>query len=180
MEAHIFAEGSNTTAGDPELPVKEYYEGLFGMVAGLHDELTEFADTHLHVLSEEYGVVEGHEHPSSIRKDQEIPIGVDEMVSTAKEELLRAAGTADVMVILLSTDLLRATVGQVWDGLVDEAKPASVWCLGAAQSALDELDFENLEAKSCSILTYQRVGVARIGTETREELLETVKQKADQ
>lgn len=180
MQAHIFTEDANTTAESLDLPAKDYYRGLFGMVAGLNYELEEFTETHLHILSEEYGVVDGQDQISNIRANRELSVGADEMVSMAKDELLRAAATADVMVILLSTDTFRATVTQLWEDLVDEAKPESVWCIGAARSALDELCFTGLDAKDCSVLTYQRVGVARIGTETRKELLETVRQKAGQ
>ena len=180
MQAHIFAEGSNTTAEEPDLSVKEYYQGLFRMIAGLDTEIREFAETHLHVLSEEYGVLSGDEILTDIRENRGVPVDEGEMVSTAQVEIRRAAATADVIVILLSTDVFRATVTPVWDELVDEAKPESIWCLGASQSALDEIDVSRLEAKGCSVLTYQRVGVARIGTETRTELIETVKQNTDQ
>lgn len=180
MQAHLFAETSNTTADDRDQPVREYYEGLFGMVAGLHDELAELADTHLHVLSDEYGVANGEERLSDVFPADQESIGADEMAEQARAALLDAAADADVMVVLLSTDVFRATVDAVWEELVDEARPESIWCLGAARSALDDLDVDKLAAKDCSVLTYQRVGVARIGTETRKELLETVKQKAAQ
>ena len=180
MQAHIFAEGSNTTAEDRNQPVKKYYQGLFGMVAGLDDELTELTDTHLHVLSEEHGVASGEERMSTVHTDGQNSVGSDGMVEQARAELLDAAADADVMVILLSTDVFRQTVEQIWDDLVEAAKPESIWCLGAARSSLEGLDFEELETKGCTVLTYPRVGVARIGTDTREELLEAVKRKAAQ
>jgi methylmalonyl-CoA mutase cobalamin-binding subunit len=102
------------------------------------------------------------------------------MAEQARAELLDAAADADVMVILLSSSVFQETVEEVWDELVEAAKPESIWCLGAARSSLDSLDFEELEAKGCTVLTYQRVGVARIGSDTREELLESVKQKGSQ
>jgi len=117
---------------------------------------------------------------SDIRENRRVPVGEEKMVSTAQVELRRAAATADVIVILLSTDMFRATVTPVWDELVDESKSESIWCLSASRSALDEIDVSRLEAKGCSVLTYRRVGVARIGTETRTELLETVKHSTDQ
>lgn len=178
MNAHIFAESSNTTAEDAELSIREYYEGLFGVVEGLHAELEELADTHLHVLSEEYGVVDGSDTPLMIRENQAVPVGSNKMIQTAKKELLQASTDADIMVILLSADIFRATVSQQWEELVDKSKPHSIWCLGAARSVLDKLDFDKLESKGCTVLTYQRVGVARIGTQTREELLATVKEKS--
>lgn len=177
MQAHIFTEGSNTTAENPDQQVKEYYEGLFGMVAGLDDELAEFADTHLHVLSKEYGAASGDDRMSNVYAGDQTPVGSEDMAKQARSELLDAASDADVMVILLSTGVFQETVEEEWDELIETAKPESIWCLGAARSSLEGLDFEELEAKGCTVLTYQRVGVARIGTETREELLEAVKQK---
>jgi hypothetical protein len=178
MQAHIFAEGSNTTADEHDQPVTEYYEGLFGMVAGLHEELAAVSDAHLHVLSEEFGVASGEETVSTIYENGQVPVGRDAMLEQAKAGLLDAATSAVVMVILLSADVFDETVGAVWDQLVGAAKPESIWCLGAARSSLDGLDFDALEAKECTVLTYQRVGVARIGTETRDELLEAVKQQS--
>jgi hypothetical protein len=180
MQAHIFTERSNTTADELDQPVKEYYAGLFGQVAGLSDELAELVDSNLHVLSEEYGVASGEERMSVVYAGDQKPVGSEDMAEQARAELHDAAADADVMVILLSTGVFQQTVEEVWDELVKAAKPESIWCLGAAQSSLEGLDFEDLEAKGCTVLTYQRVGVARIGTETREELLEAVKRKATQ
>jgi hypothetical protein len=178
MKSHIFAEGSNTTAEDPDQPVKKYYQGLFGMVASLHDELAELTEAHLHVLSEEYGLAKGVESMSSVYEDKQQPVGEDEMAKQARAELIDAAADGDVVVVLLSTETFQQTVEEVWNELVEAAKPESIWCLGAARSSLEGLNFDELEAKGCTVLTYERVGVARIGTETREELLEAVKQKA--
>lgn len=177
MQAHIFAEAANTTANSPELPIKEYYEGIFGVIAGLNDELEEFAETSLHVFSDEYGVVDGQDQMSDIRVNRDLPVGTNEMIRMAKKELIHASDTADVMIILLSTDVFRATVAQIWEDLVSEANPDSVWCIGAARSALNELRLTGLDTKGCFVLTYHRVGVAPIGTETRKKLLEMVRQK---
>lgn len=180
MKTEIFAEGSKTTAEDLDIPARQYYDGLFSAVDGLNAELEKFTETQLHILSKEYGVVEGNKHISNIRDNLELPVGRREMMSTAQTELRRVAATADVMVILLSTDVFQATVAQQWDKLVDEAKPGSIWCLSAARSALDEIDVTELQAKDCSVITYQRVGVAPIGSETRTELLEMVKRDINQ
>lgn len=176
MKAHIFAEGSNTTADDRTKPAKEYFQGLFGMVAGITDELSESAEPCLHILSEEFGVLNGNQSIANATKsDQETSANLWE---SAQKELLTAAEEADVMVILLSTDVFEKTAGNIWPELVEEAKPGSIWCIGAARSTLDSVDFEKLEDKGCQVITYQRVGVARIGTETREELLQAVARKA--
>ncbi len=177
MNTYIFAEESNTTIDNPEVPVREYYNGLFGMIRGLYSELDDYSEVHLHVLSEEYGVVDGDEQLAKIREQKTTPVGSNKMIETAKDELLHAATNADVLVILLSTDVFRETVTEQWDELVDRAKPDSVWCLGAARSVLDKINFDGLETKGCSLLIYRRVGVARLGSKTREELLTSVKEK---
>jgi hypothetical protein len=175
MKAHIFAEDSNTTAEDQTKPAKEYFQGLFGMVAGLTDELSESADTSLHVLSEEFGLLRGGLPITDATMSQHE--GSDNLWESVQEELLIAASEADVLVILLSTDAFEKTAGEIWPELVDRAKPNSIWCIGAARSTLDSIDFGKLEDKGCSVISYQRVGVARIGTEAREELLQAVTQK---
>jgi hypothetical protein len=178
MKAHVFAEGSNTTSEDRTKPAKEYFQGLFGMVAGLTDELSESADTSLHVLSEEFGVLRG-DQPIADATESEQDESAD-LWESAQEELFTAAREADVMVILLSTDAFEKTAGEIWSELVEEAKPDSIWCIGAARSTLESIDFEKLEGKGCQVISYQRVGVARIGTDTREDLLQAVAQKSSE
>lgn len=178
MKAHVFSEGSNTIAGDRTNPAKKYFQGLFGIVAGLTDELSESADTSLHVLSEEFGVLQGDQQIVDATGSEQD--GLANRWRNAQEELLTAAREADVMVILLSTDVFRKTAGEIWPELVEAAKPDSIWCIGAARSSLDSIDFKKLEEKGCLVITYQRVGVARIGTETREELLQAVSKKASE
>lgn len=175
MKAHIFVEDSNTTAEDRTEPAKEYFQGLFGVVAGLTDELSESAETSLHVLSEEFGVLRGDQPIADATEFEQD--GSADLWESAQEELLTAAREADVMVILLSTDAFEKTAGEIWPELVEAAKSDSIWCIGAARSTLGSIDFNKLEEKGCSIITYQRVGVARIGTETREDLLQAVTQK---
>jgi len=178
MRAYIFAEESNTTAEDRTKPTKEYFQGLFKMVAGLTDELSESAETSLQVLSEEFGVLNGNQPIANATKSgQETSHNLWE---NAQEELRTTAGEADVMVILLSTDAFEKTAGDIWSELVEEAKPGSIWCIGAARSVLDSIDFEKLEDKDCQVIPYQRVGVARIGTDTREDLLQAVTEKSSE
>jgi hypothetical protein len=146
------------------------------MVSGLTNELSNSADTSLHVISEEFGVLKGTQPIADATKpDQE---ATAEVWESAQKELLTAAGEADVMVILLSTNVFDKTAGNIWPELVEEAKPGSIWCIGATRGTLDSVDLEKLEDKGCQVISYQRVGVARIGTETREELLQAVARKA--
>ncbi len=180
MKAHIFTEGSNTTAADRDRPIKEYYQGLFGVATSLQEDLSEFSNVHLHVISEEYGIARGSDTMASVYTEDTDPIGDEQMVSQTQSEMIDAAADADVMVILLSASIFQKTVNEVWPELVSAAKSESIWCLSAARSSIDNLAFDDLEKKSCTVLTYHRVGVARLGTETRKKLLETIEQKSTQ
>ena len=177
MEAHIFAEDSNTTAEDPDLPVKEYFQGLFSMVKGLTEDLSELADAHLHVLSEDFGGGAGTEAYDKLTAGQKSSPSHEVMMADTRETLLETASDEDVMVAMFSTDVFNATVVDQWDELVEAAKPGSIWCLSAARSSLDVLSVADLEHKGCTVITYQRVGVARIGSDTRNQLLDTVQRK---
>jgi len=179
MHAHVFTEDSNTTADDPNLPSVEYYQGLFCIVARLLDDLSELANTHLHVFSEDFGVGDGTQSYAELTGKRGLSLDREAMTDAGREELLEAAPDSDVMVVLLSTDIFNATVRHSWDELVEAAKPGSIWCLSAARSSLDALPMADLEAKGCTVITYQRIGVARIGTDTRDKLLESVQQKSE-
>ncbi len=176
MKAHVFSEGSNTTAEDETKSAKEYFQGQFRMISGLTDELSESTNTSLHVISEEFGLLRG-DQPISDASDYDQNRS-DDLWKSTQEELLTAASEADVMVILMSTGTFEKTVGEIWPQLVKEAKPNSIWCIGAARSALSSIDIEKLKQNGCWMISYQRVGVARISTDIREDLLEAVSQKS--
>jgi hypothetical protein len=177
MEINIFVEGSNTTANSKNVPVEDYYQGLFRSISSLKGDLSNYGETKLYVFSDDFGVAKGSEMADSVLTSGQ-SIDSSMMVDNAQECLRDAAASADVMIILLSTNLFKNTVNQIWNELVSVATPESIWCLGAAQSALSDLELHALEKKECTVLTYQRVGVARLGKETRSELLEAVRQKS--
>jgi len=180
MEAHIFAEDSKTTADKKELQLKDYYQGLFDIVSDLHDELSQFADANLHILSEEFGVAHSTEYLSSLEGAKQSPVGFDGMVKQGQDELSNTATEADVMVILLSAGVFDQVVQPQWSEIANSAKPGSIWCLSVAESSLDSIDVELLESKGCTVLTYPRVGVARIGADTRDQLLNIVEDRAEE
>lgn len=177
MEAHIFVEGSNTTADSINLPLREYYNGLFTSINSLYDDLEKLTDAHLHVLTEDYGVAEADISAKTLTESLDTPVGNETMIRMGREEIIEAAEHADVIIVLLSSDAFIATVVEIWDEIIDVARPGSIWCLGAARGALDGIDTEELESKDCKVITYHRVGVAPIGSETREELIESIKQE---
>lgn len=173
MKSVIFTEASSTTAELTEdQEVREYFKGGFLSVASLESDLAEFGETELHILSEDYGHLVGDEKSSSITKSQASG------VKSFKEALHSAAGESDVIVILLTKSTFESVVGESWQTVCTEAQRGSIWCFGASTSALSSINLDILEQKDCDILTYERVGVARISSETREDLLEKLELNA--
>lgn len=174
MEISIFAEEAGTTREETDISFKQFYEGGFLSIASLADKLDEYGNVHLNILSEEFGIVRGEEN-------------VDEYISRSQKErqdneetlsaILESVGNSEVMVILLSASRFDSLVVGNWESIIDQAKPGSIWCLGAARSSLAALDFDPLRQMDCEIITYERVGVARISNDTQAELLEQVEQR---
>lgn len=173
MRAAIFTEGSTTTSESTN-SYSDYFEGSFLSVNTLADELLDYCDTEIHVLSETYGYVEG--------KDVvELDPTVDQSKSTDsfEDSLLSRVGELDVVVLLFTTDVFKQIITPNWKTLVEQAKPDSIWCIGTSRSALNSVDLESLESQH-PVLIYQRRGVARVGTETREELIDHVRSRLDE
>ena len=174
MDISIFTEDAGTTREETDIPFKEYYQGGFLTISSLADQLNEFGDVQLHILSGQFGLVKGEEAVDKcLSQDQAASEGEEEVLST----VLERAADSDVVVILLSSSRFDSLVVSNWEQIADRAKPDSVWCLGAARSSLDSINFDPLQQKNCEIVTYERVGVARISNEAREELLEQVEQR---
>jgi hypothetical protein len=172
MRAAIFTEGSSTT-GESTESYSEFFEGSFLSVNTLADDLSNYCDTEVHVLSEIYGYVEGEDvvEPEPT---------VDQTKSTERFEdsLLSQVGELDVVVLLFTTDVFKQILTPNWERIVEQAKPDSIWCIGTSRSALNSVDLESLESQH-PVLIYQRRGVARVGTETREELIDHVRARLD-
>lgn len=171
MNISIFAEDAGTTREETDIPFKEFYQGGFLTVSSLANQLDKYGDVQLHILSEEFGLVKGEGNVDEfIPHSQGASDDAGEVLSTISER----SSDSDVVVILLSLSRFDSLVVSNWEQITDRAKPGSVWCLGAARSSLDAIDFDPLQQKGCEIVTYERVGVARISNEAREELLEQV------
>jgi hypothetical protein len=70
-------------------------------------------------------------------------------------------------------------VTEQWEALVSNTKSNTIWCIGASRSALSSVDIEKLQSEVEDVIVYQRVGVARISTEYKDKLTETVDQAQD-
>ncbi len=173
MRAAIFTEGSTTTSESTE-SYSDYFEGSFLSVNTLADDLSDYCDTEIHVLSKIYGYVEGEDVVES-----EPTVEQSKSIERFESSLLSQVGEFDVVVLLFTTDMFKQILTPNWETIVDQAKPDSIWCIGTSRSALNSVDLESLECQH-PVLIYQRRGVARVGTETREELIDYVRARLDE
>lgn len=173
MKSVIFTEDSSTTAEPAEgKRVKDYFQGGFLSVASLEEDLAKYGETELHILSEKYGHLTGNQSSSKITDSPSSGI------KSFREALRSAVSEADVIVLLLTKSTFESVVEDSWQILSSQAQSGTIWCIGASKSALSSVDLNKLEQNGCEILTYERVGVARIGSETRDDLLGNIESKA--
>lgn len=173
MRVAIFTEGSSTRGKSTD-SYTEYFEGSFLSVNTAIDDLSSYCDTEIHILSEDHGYVRGDDNVKSDpspNAEEEIEHFVDSLLSNLDD--------LDVVVLLFTTDVFENIIASNWDKIVENAKEESIWCIGTSRSALNSIDIEKLE-RNHPVLIYQRRGVARIGTETREELVELIRNRIDE
>lgn len=174
MKVRIFAEEAGTTREETDIPFQEYYQGGFLAISGLAKQLETYGEVEIQILTDRFGLVNGEERVNEY--EPETPPDSDGRIETALDSLLMSSQSSDVVIVLLSTSTFDSLVVDNWNAIVNNAAEDTIWCFGAARSSLDGLDFTPLEEKGCEIVTYERVGVARISNDVREELLETVEE----
>ncbi|MFD1687119.1 hypothetical protein [Halobellus litoreus] len=172
MKAAIFTEGSTTTSESTE-SYSDYFVGSFLSVNNLAEELSVYCDTEIHILSEVHGYIRGED---SVHSKQSVDF--DESSKNFKESFLSQIGDLDVVVILLTTDTFKHILAPNWDETLEQSKLDSIWCIGTSRSGLNSVNLEALESQH-PVLIYQRRGVARVGTETREELIDHIRARLD-
>jgi len=175
MKAVVLTEEAQTvgeTADDPQL--LDYYKGQFRPVATLVDELSGIVETDVYILSDEYGLCEGRSTLSEVEREETGDVKKD-----ARKVLRDAVPDADVVVVLLTKGAFTDVVEPIWDKLVETTKTGTIWGLGLPKSALDSVDLDSLRSKT-DLYVYRRSGVARLGTETREQLLAAVRERSQE
>lgn len=172
MKAVVFTEAADTVDENAQ-SLLEYYKGQFRPVASLVQELSNFADTDLYILSDEFGVCQGSQSVSGLTSSSDR----DQIREHAQSLLLTEVEDADIMVLLLTKSAFTEFLEPIWSDLTENVKQDSIWGLGIPQSVLDDLDLDSLRTRG-ELYVYPRVGVARIDTETRTNILDAVENKA--
>lgn len=170
MRIEIFTEDSGTTADRDEIEqVDEYFKGRFRNAENFADELEKFGTVNTHILSDKYGYILGSDPVSNLDDGDH-----QESHNEFGQTILEAAESADVIVILLTSAKFKQIVTSRWDGIVNNTKKDSIWCIGVSQSAISSVDIDELRSVSQKVIFYERVGVARISSEYKNELFDTL------
>jgi hypothetical protein len=172
MQIEVFTEDSGTTAEKANVEeVEDFFRGGFLPIKDLSSELASYGDISVHILSEEYGYLKGSDPTNELSTSDEEST---DAVRRFSEEISEASRTADVIVILLTKSVFEETVMEKWDTLVSNTKSDPIWCIGASRSAVSPVNIEKLRSEAGAVIVYERVGVARISNEHKDELIETV------
>lgn len=175
MKSVIYTEGSKTVTDSTDVSPIRYFKGSFLSVARLAESLDELGETNTYILSENYGFIRGDE-TEAITGPRDIDY--DEELEYLEASFLSSIESSDIVVLLFTTEVFDRIVAKNWDSVVNSARSDSLWCFGASRSSLKSIDIGELEENADEVLTYQRVGVARIGTETKNKLLEKAEKRA--
>ncbi|WP_123619533.1 hypothetical protein [Halorubrum sp. CSM-61] len=172
MRAAIFTEGSMTT-NESAKTYSKYFGGSFLSVKTIVDALSSYCEIELHILSEDHGYVRGES-----QVERAPPLDFRKEVDRFTDSLSSRLEDLDVVILLFTADTFEEVIVMNWDRLVKNAKRNSIWCIGTSRSALNSINIESLE-QDHTVLLYQRRGVARLGTGTRDELIEHIQTRAD-
>lgn len=171
MDIEIFTQGSGTTASEEyNLRYIDYFSGSFMKVQNLSEDLSSYGDVNVHILDDKIGYVTG-----DMRLGEEITTE-ESAVTRFREALLEKAETADVVLIMLTKDLLEEVLVPNWEEILESAQPNSTWCLSCPRSVIDELDLDTLRDRA-TLFVYRRKGVARLGQDVEKALLEHLDRK---
>lgn len=174
MQIDIFTEGSSTLRDSNTDTVDMYFGGGFMSVTSLADDLSDYGNTEIYVISEELGFVQGSEKVPEGESDELLMEDFVEAKRNFREQMQQSASEADVLILLFTKDMFRTAVASQWKQLVEAARSDAIWCIATSGKAFDTIDMELLHDKGINPILYERVGVARIGNETRDELIEKI------
>ena len=161
------------TTNESAKTYSKYFEGSFLSVKTVVDALSSYCEIELHILSEDHGYVHGEDQVARVP-----PLDFRKEVERFTDSLLSRLEDLDVVILLFTADTFDEVIVMNWNQLVENAKKDSIWCIGTSQSALNSINIESLK-QDHPVLLYQRRGVARLGTGTRDELIEHIHTRAD-
>lgn len=179
IQIDIFTDDSNTTIEPPGgKSLKDYFGGSFSSISSSADLLSEYGVTKIHILSSRLGYVRGSDNASTYFPIGDCDGSTNSATQEIQTELIKASKNSDVILLLFSHDSFVEVVSPLWSDLLETAE-GNIWCIAATSTMLNTLNIDKLLDNGCKIVTYQRVGVARIGKETRKNLINLITQRIE-
>lgn len=173
MKVDIFTEGTGTTSERKDIDkVGEFFKGSFLPVKSLSDRLNRHCHSEIHILSKNYGYVKGSDPVSSLSSNSE------KNNEKFNQALKSASAKSDGLVILLTASQFEQTVVDQWDTIASNASENQIWCFGASEDSISQMNIKDLYDSGCKVETYRRVGVARIGSEVQDRIIDLVSQSS--
>lgn len=174
-KAIIITNDSKTTNEDAD-KILEYYEGGFKEIRKLEDDLKKFCEVDIYIISREYGILEGNDPVGKAMESLNQTYSYHE----ASEKILSKVESKDVIIILLKKNLLETVVLEHWEKIIENIKDGSILCMSVSSSLMEKIDIEKLEKeKNLKMIIYQRKGVARLDKETKNKLIQMLREKND-
>lgn len=163
MNIAIFTEEAGKTRESSD-KFRDYFMGGFSPVANLAEELEEFGEVEIHIISEKFGYVRGKDEPNGnhSRGDYE----------KYQEALQESAKNMDLIAIILTRDNFDEYIRPKWTATTKKAKNGSIWFVSGGRSILDSLSFDRLHENNCEVLMYERSGLAPFSDKAKRRLID--------
>ena len=127
MKIDVFTEGSNTTSGkDESTKAIDYFEGGFLPVKDLANDLRDYGDVNIHIMSDEFGYVMDSDFINLTEPSER-------SIQVFTESLIDSSMNSDVVVVLLTQKTFKEVVKENWDQLVSNSKENQIWCFGVSR-----------------------------------------------
>ena len=170
IDISIFTVGSVTTADDKGLDadiMREYFRGIFRSMALFAEDIEEYGNVNMHILSREYGYVRGDEKVEMVENQED-------SVDLMQDALLQAATTSDVIVVAFMNEEYDQIVRPIRDEIFNNASNDQIWGFSAPKTVQRWLNPGELEELGCDVIMYDKVGPALVSTDFKDKVKESV------
>lgn len=171
MKTVIYTEDSDTVDEEQADNALTYYQGSFRSIRILANKLSRYSETDVRILTSQRGILDGHDE---VDPEAEDLVLWEDTMAKAEKQIFEDVQEADAIAFLLPQNTFRELVLENWSRILELSQPDTLWCFSSPPSLLEELDIEQLEERGDMVLVYERVGVARIDNDTRDDFIKQV------